>query len=101
MAVAERNRLADMRPATLLILGASGDLTSRLLLPALGQLLQREPGRELRLRGAGSDDWTRKRWQDAVRTAFASADAEDVYDRVKDTDYTHADITRADDLKKL
>ena len=90
-----------MRPATLLILGASGDLTSRLLLPALGQLLQREPARELRLRGAGSDRWTRKRWQDAVRTAFASADAEDAYDRVTDTDYTHADITQVDDLKQL
>ena len=36
---------------TLLILGASGDLTSRLLLPALGQLLTLEPHRRIRLRG--------------------------------------------------
>ncbi|MGZ8804752.1 MAG: glucose-6-phosphate dehydrogenase, partial [Microbacterium sp.] len=42
---------------TLIVLGASGDLASRLLLPALGQLLTREPERSIRLVGAGMDDW--------------------------------------------
>nr|WP_274636294.1 glucose-6-phosphate dehydrogenase [Microbacterium bovistercoris] len=89
------------KTTTFLILGASGDLTSRLLLPALGQLLQREPDRQIVLHGAGSDAWSSRRWKDAVRDAFTSADAEDMLDRVADTTYTQADITKADDLKKL
>ena len=78
---------------TLLILGASGDLTSRLLLPAIGQLLEREPDRDLVLCGAGSDAWTTARWKKTVRSAFASADAEDQVPRVADTTYTQADVT--------
>ncbi|NKX49939.1 glucose-6-phosphate dehydrogenase [Arthrobacter deserti] len=55
---------------TLLILGASGDLTGRLLLPGLGKLLAqgRTPG--LQLVGAGSDDWTGQQWRDRVAGAF-------------------------------
>ncbi|MDT0157977.1 glucose-6-phosphate dehydrogenase [Microbacterium sp. ARD32] len=86
---------------TLLILGASGDLTSRLLLPAIGQLLQREPGRRLTLRGAGSDPWSDARWRDAVQTSFASSGAEDQVDRVKGTTYTQADVTDHDALAAL
>ena len=96
-----RANVEVMRPATLLILGASGDLTSRLLLPALAQLLQREPDRELSLRGAGSDDWDDERWRDTVRRAFAEAGAEDAYQRVAQTSYTRADITDAQDLGAL
>ena len=39
---------------TLAILGASGDLAGRLLLPALGELLAEERDRRLHLVGAGS-----------------------------------------------
>lgn len=86
---------------TLLILGASGDLTSRLLLPAIGQLLKREPRRRLTLRGAGSDDWSQKRWGESVQTAFAASDAEDQVSRVQDTTYTQADVTDHDALAAL
>jgi len=86
---------------TLLILGASGDLTSRLLLPAIGQLLKREPERRLTLRGAGSDDWSTKRWTDGVRTSFAASDAEDQVARVSGTTYTQADVTDHDALAAL
>ncbi|GAA3755349.1 glucose-6-phosphate dehydrogenase [Microbacterium kribbense] len=89
------------KTTTFLILGASGDLTSRLLLPALGQLLQREPERHVTLRGAGSDAWTDKRWQSAVRTSFASTNAQDMVERVAGTTYAQADITKVADLKKL
>ena len=41
---------------TLIILGADGDLTSRLLLPALGQLLTEEDKRRITLLGAGMHD---------------------------------------------
>jgi len=86
---------------TLLILGASGDLTSRLLLPAIGQLMKREPDRTLALRGAGSDDWSQARWEESVRTAFASSGAADQLPRVKDTVYTRADVTDRDALAAL
>ena len=59
---------------TLLILGASGDLTSRLLLPALGELLTREPDRHVHLRGAGMDDWDDTHWRDVVKTSFGRSD---------------------------
>ncbi|WP_426181125.1 glucose-6-phosphate dehydrogenase [Microbacterium sp. TWP3-1-2b2] len=85
---------------TLMIFGASGDLTSRLLLPALGQLLVTEPTRTVHLIGAGMDEWSDDRWRDVVQTAFASADAEGAMSRVE-TEYHLADITAADDLEKL
>lgn len=86
---------------TLLILGASGDLTSRLLLPALGQLLQREPDREVVLLGAGSDDWDDERWRAAVASAFAESDAVAQVDRVAGTTYTRADVTDAESVRAL
>ncbi|MBS1907185.1 MAG: glucose-6-phosphate dehydrogenase [Actinobacteria bacterium] len=88
-------------PTTLLILGASGDLTSRLLLPAIAQLLKRQPDRALVLHGAGSDDWSDERWQEAVRTAFASVDAEDQVPRIAGTTYVRADVTDHDSLAGL
>ncbi|WP_295840187.1 glucose-6-phosphate dehydrogenase [uncultured Microbacterium sp.] len=86
---------------TLIILGASGDLTSRLLLPALGQLLTREPGRSVRLHGAGMDDWTDERWREVVRASFQTTDAAAAFAAVSETTYSQADITKADDLQKL
>jgi glucose-6-phosphate 1-dehydrogenase len=86
---------------TLLILGASGDLTSRLLLPALGQLLTMEPDRRVRLRGAGVDDWDDDRWRAVVRDAFTEAGFAAAFDAVADTTYQRADITDAGDLTRL
>lgn len=86
---------------TLLILGASGDLTSRLLLPALGELLTRESWRRVHLRGAGMDDWSDDHWRDVVRTSFAVGGADAETDVIASTSYTRADITSADDLRSL
>lgn len=58
---------------TLLILGASGDLTGRLLLPGLARLVARGRADGLKLVGAGSDPWTPEQWQGRVRDAFAAA----------------------------
>jgi glucose-6-phosphate 1-dehydrogenase len=88
-------------PTTLIILGASGDLTSRLLLPALGQLLVREPHRSVRLRGAGIDDWTDEQWREVVQKSFATTDSAAAFDAVAETTYTRADITAAADLAAL
>lgn len=43
---------------TLVILGASGDLTKRLLLPGLGTLMTHEPERRINLIGADRKEWT-------------------------------------------
>jgi glucose-6-phosphate 1-dehydrogenase len=86
---------------TLIILGASGDLTSRLLLPALGQLLAAEPERKVTLRGAGMEDWTDEKWRDTVKAAFATTDADAAFPALEHTTYTRADITRPDDLSAL
>ena len=86
---------------TLLILGASGDLTSRLLLPALGQLLTRENWRRVHLRGAGMEDWSDDHWRDVVRASFAASGSDAANDVVTSTSYQQADITRSDDLQKL
>ncbi|WEG08542.1 glucose-6-phosphate dehydrogenase [Microbacterium horticulturae] len=89
------------KTTTFLIFGASGDLTSRLLLPALGQLLKREPDRQVALHGAGSDAWSTTRWNKTVHDSFASSDTADMVERLGTTTYTQADITKAADLKRL
>ena len=49
---------------SLLLLGASGDLSGRLLLPAFGQLLDREESRQdVVLIGAGVEDLDSDAWQ--------------------------------------
>ncbi|MFF2315875.1 glucose-6-phosphate dehydrogenase [Arthrobacter sp. NPDC058097] len=60
---------------TLLILGATGDLTGRLLLPGLARLVAKGRAPGLRLAGAGSSAWTPGQWLDRVNTAFADAEA--------------------------
>ncbi len=89
--------------ATLLILGASGDLTSRLLLPALGQLLTNEPDRRLKLIGAGAEEWTDVHWRHVVRTSFSTMKAKGaaVDDLLQNTHYLSADVTKPDELSRL
>lgn len=85
---------------TLVIFGASGDLTARLLLPALGQLLTAEPDRRVRLIGAGTEEWKDDDLREVVRTSFESADAGTAAARVT-VEYHQADITQAADLAHL
>lgn len=89
--------------STILILGASGDLASRLLLPALGQLLEAEPERGLRLIGAGIEQFSDETWQSTVKQSFESSSATgDVASAVATASvYLSADVTEADDLQKL
>lgn len=93
---------------TLLILGASGDLTGRLLLPGLAGLLAtgRAPG--LRLVGAGSDPWTPEQWQERVNGAFAGASAatdaagrKALADVADTTEYHQVDVTADGPLADL
>ena len=61
---------------TLLILGASGDLTGRLLLPGLARIVSRGRADGLTLAGAGSDDWTPEQWLERVEESFADANSQ-------------------------
>ncbi|GAA4162888.1 glucose-6-phosphate dehydrogenase [Gryllotalpicola daejeonensis] len=90
-------------PATLLILGASGDLASRLLMPGLGGLLTVQPDRRVQLVGAGVETYTDKEWKDRVTAAMKTGDASGpaVDELVKTTSYLTADVTKASDLQKL
>lgn len=92
----------------MLVLGASGDLTKRLLLPGIGSLITGGDESDLRLleglkvigsaRSARSDEW-----HETVRTAFEHVGATgEVADAIiASTQYLQADPTSADDWKTL
>jgi glucose-6-phosphate 1-dehydrogenase len=88
---------------TLLILGASGDLTGRLLLPGLAGLLATGSPQRLLLIGSGQDDWDDVRWRARVAESFAAAGAAgpEVDAVVARTRYIPADVTQPDDQKRL
>jgi len=88
---------------TLVILGASGDLTSRLLLPAIGQLLTDQPQRSISLVGSAGDDLDADAWRAIIKKSFATVGAKgDAVEKLlKETRYVRADATSADDLKSL
>ena len=88
---------------TLCILGASGDLTSRLLLPALAQLLTEDPDRSVKLVGAGIDEWDDDAWRAVVAKAFAAAGASGpAVESVRDSAiYRRTDITDPDGFAAL
>lgn len=60
------------QPTTLVILGASGDLTQRLLLPGLGTLLHEDHDRQVRLVGAAHEALALSEWQQRVRDGLAA-----------------------------
>ena len=61
-------------PTTLVILGASGDLTRRLLLPGLGSLLRIEPDRHVVVLGADRDEMGQDEWQQRVADSLTEAE---------------------------
>ena len=93
----------DDTVSTLIILGGTGDLASRLLLPGLGRLLTEEPDRRLRLIGSGTSSWTDEQWTDAVREAFGTVDATGpaVEHALSDARYLSADVSAPEELEKL
>ena len=88
---------------TLLILGASGDLTMRLLLPGLGALLASGGGEPLLLIGSATADWDDDRWRQLVAESFAAANVRgaQVDAVVRDARYLKADVTVEGDLRGL
>lgn len=93
---------------TLLILGASGDLTGRLLLPGLARLVAKGRATDLRLVGAGSDPWTPEQWRERVHTSFEAAAGtagqegkETLQSLEKETVYHQLDVTADGALSSL
>jgi glucose-6-phosphate 1-dehydrogenase len=88
---------------TLLILGAGGDLTARLLLPGLGALVAGGGAPGLTLVGAGRDDWDDQRWRARVRDSFATSAADGARPAAlaDSARYLRADVTQEQDLRRL
>ncbi len=101
---ATRESSAPAHPVThLVILGASGDLASRLLLPALGQLLTDQSHRRVQLVGAGAEDWSDEDWRSVVRASFATENASGpAVDSVfEDAKYFSGDVTDPATLARI
>jgi glucose-6-phosphate 1-dehydrogenase len=88
---------------TLVIFGAGGDLSTRLLLPGLGQLLAAERDIELEVIGANNAEISTGAWQDMLRTAFAKggADPDATEPVVARSRFFATDATNADDLRRI
>jgi glucose-6-phosphate 1-dehydrogenase len=82
---------------TLVILGASGDLTARLLLPGLGQLLADQKDIELELIGVGSLPMTDAAWRKRVTASFKAGGVDPVslHDVIASSRYIDGDATDA------
>ncbi|WP_298887206.1 glucose-6-phosphate dehydrogenase [uncultured Serinicoccus sp.] len=94
--------MAD-QTTTLLILGASGDLTRRLLLPGLGTLLREETDRRVRVLGADRLELSEEDWQARVRDSLAEAEVpEEVAEPVVSAaTYLQTDLLERDQLQAL
>ncbi|MGL3806123.1 glucose-6-phosphate dehydrogenase [Paeniglutamicibacter sp. R2-26] len=93
---------------TLLILGASGDLTGRLLLPGLARLIGsgRAPG--IALAGAGAPGYSPGQWAERVRTVCEAAmehateaGRAQLREVIETTSYAELDVTAPGELAAL
>jgi glucose-6-phosphate 1-dehydrogenase len=93
----------DVVRQTLLILGATGDVTERWLLPGLAGLLAGGGGEGLSLVGAAREDWDDGRWRKRVVGAFAAhgASGPRVDAVTAATRYLQADVSDEADLRRL
>ncbi|WP_239022374.1 hypothetical protein [Raineyella fluvialis] len=88
---------------TLVILGASGDLTGRLLLPGLATLLKAEPELDVTLVGASDLDWSQEKWADRVSSALTDGgcSAAGIRRLVEGTRYERLDVTDAAQMQRF
>lgn len=88
---------------TLVIFGAGGDLTARLLLPGVGQFLASARGENIELIGVGMDPMTDAAWKKRVATAFdlGGATGARIDATIASSRYLQADVTNAHDLETV
>ena len=91
------------RIGALVIFGASGDLTKRLLLPGLGQLIDSGRSADFRLVGVGQPAMSESVWRTRVAKSFEAGGATGVKSRAiaARADYLKADVTNPDDLARI
>ena len=87
--------------STLVILGAGGDLTSRLLLPGLGSLLASSRGSDIRLIGVDRDPVTDAAWKRRVGKAFSAVDGRRIEKVIESSVYLQADVTDPEALGRV
>ncbi|TPW70060.1 glucose-6-phosphate dehydrogenase [Schumannella sp. 10F1B-5-1] len=83
---------------TLIVLGAGGDLTSRLLLPGLGSLLSSSRGTDLKLIGVDRAEVSDDAWRAKVEDAFDGTPSARASRVARASTYLVGDATSADDL---
>ncbi|CAN5300120.1 glucose-6-phosphate dehydrogenase [soil metagenome] len=93
--------MADARIETLIILGAGGDLTSRLLLPGLGSLLASSRGQSLQLIGVDRGAMSDAKWRSVVTNSFSPFPSKLGASVAGDATYLQADATSTDDLARV
>lgn len=97
---------------TLVILGASGDLTARLLLPGLASLIVLGGAEGLNLVGAGNSDWPQEKWREQLQESFGSIPEQDnatngtaykkaIQDMVGNSVYHQVDVTAQGELARV
>ena len=88
---------------TLLILGAGGDLTHRLLLPGIATLLMAERDRKLRIIGSDRVDLSAAEWKARIKESVATVKAPITVTRTasRDTAYVKSDILDPASLQSL
>lgn len=88
---------------TLVIFGATGDLTSRLLLPGLGRLLTEQPDRRVSLIGTDLAEQSAEQWSHTVQEAFSAAEATGpaVEHLLAHTEYMITDASSAEDMSQV
>lgn len=84
---------------TLIILGASGDLAERFLLPGLAELLTADTGRRLKLVGSSRTD--HDEWAKVVADAFAGHSGTAVRHCLDTTRWVTADVAEPADWHRL
>jgi glucose-6-phosphate 1-dehydrogenase len=89
------------RIETLIILGAGGDLTSRLLLPGIASFLGSARSAGLTVIGVDRDARTAAQWRETVVTAFGSDVSAAAASVAESSRYVQGDATNPDDLRRV
>src|SRR5690606_33260839 len=84
---------------TLLILGATGDLVSRLLLPGLGGLLASGEAGGVSLVGSARQRWTEGKWREVVAGALGEGPTARTV--AAGARYIPGDVTDESDVRRL
>lgn len=93
--------MPSSRDRSLIILGATGDLAERLLLPGLASLLAAGRARGVQLIGAGGSDWSDDRWRDLLRSTVGESAGDALPGILERARYVRTDATDPDALRAL